>query len=318
MVDATPSAARSLDTRSLGGWLGVAAVLHGVLFACVSLQGASELPVAAQEPVIWLENGEDEARGERAAESSTGGAETSEEAGSAAPTSLTPRPVVRAALPSSSALEDAGASLSAETDRDEAAPDVPANDALPTAVAANAVLASPASADAVAAPSDAPSADAPSSFASPKAQRDPIVRDERAVHGALGSATTVASKGGASSRNAALARGASPRGAGRGAIRRGLAATLAHGPRLRVAADPCRGMFPRGAEHDEGSVVVALRVTPSGVPTGPRVLEEFPRGEGFAEAARACLPRLRFEPAADAEGVPVAAESVVRLRFHRG
>lgn len=95
-------------------------------------------------------------------------------------------------------------------------------------------------------------------------------------------------------------------------------ASRAHGPRLQPVADPCHGMFPRGADHDEGSVVVALEVTPQGKPAVPRVLEEFPRGEGFAAAARACLPRLRFEPAADEAGHPVVSKSVVRLRFHRG
>lgn len=88
-------------------------------------------------------------------------------------------------------------------------------------------------------------------------------------------------------------------------------------PRLLATGDPCRGMFPYEARQDRGTVTVALRVGDTGVPTKARVLAEYPSGQGFGGAARACARHLMFEPATNAFGQAVSGQSVVRLRFAR-
>ncbi len=102
---------------------------------------------------------------------------------------------------------------------------------------------------------------------------------------------------------------ASGRGAGLG--------SKAHGPLLHPTRDVCRGLFPHGSTSARGSVVVALEVDSRGTPRAPRVTAEFPSGEGFAAAARECVPRLHFDPATNGAGEPVASTSKVRLRFER-
>ena len=92
---------------------------------------------------------------------------------------------------------------------------------------------------------------------------------------------------------------------------------VARGPRLVPEPNPCRGVFPTNAGCDRAIVTVALDVTESGTPTTPQVLSEQPSGQGFANAARLCSASLRFYPASDGAGRPVAARSVVRLRFAR-
>lgn len=93
-------------------------------------------------------------------------------------------------------------------------------------------------------------------------------------------------------------------------------ASVAHGPRLR-SEHPCRGLFPYAAGSDRGTATVSVDVTGDGSPAHPRIVTEQPMGQGFAAAALACAARLRFEPAVDAHGVPIASTSVVRLRFTR-
>ncbi len=90
----------------------------------------------------------------------------------------------------------------------------------------------------------------------------------------------------------------------------------AHGPRLRVRK-PCRGMFPASADNDVGVVTLALQVGQEGAAKGARILDERPRGQGFARAALSCVPRLSFEPATRDDGTRTAATSTVRLRFVR-
>lgn len=104
--------------------------------------------------------------------------------------------------------------------------------------------------------------------------------------------------------------GGNDRGKGTGFAR-------AHGPRLLAKANPCSGLFPFNAAGDRGTVTVALRVTEAGDVAESNIVEEVPRGQGFARAAESCLPRLAFEPAADRSGAPIASRSVVRLRFTR-
>jgi hypothetical protein len=93
--------------------------------------------------------------------------------------------------------------------------------------------------------------------------------------------------------------------------------TAARGPRLIAAPNPCGSFFPRRAACDLGLVTLALQVTAAGGVAEPRVLSESPTGQGFAEAARLCTTQLRFLPALDAARQPIAARSVVRLRFAR-
>ncbi|HMJ11913.1 MAG TPA: hypothetical protein VK524_10895 [Polyangiaceae bacterium] len=79
----------------------------------------------------------------------------------------------------------------------------------------------------------------------------------------------------------------------------------------------CTGIFPTAANSERGVVTVALRVAATGRASGARLLDERPLGEGFGGAARQCLERVRFQPALDRLGRPVASESVLRLRFAR-
>ncbi len=127
----------------------------------------------------------------------------------------------------------------------------------------------------------------------------------------------------ASARGTLPARGpASARGPGRlarlSAGRAGGSAAQRSRP-ARLLADqrPCQGIFPTGTDHDRGVVTVKLSVSAQGEPGAPRILSESPRGEGFDRATQICLPQLRFAPAQDAEGRPVASQSVLRLKFRR-
>lgn len=88
-------------------------------------------------------------------------------------------------------------------------------------------------------------------------------------------------------------------------------------PRLLGSADPCHGLFPWRARSNHGEVTLSLWVDPAGHPHPERVIDEHPRGEGFAEAARACAQRLRFSAAHDERGAAIAARSVVKLDFDR-
>jgi hypothetical protein len=86
---------------------------------------------------------------------------------------------------------------------------------------------------------------------------------------------------------------------------------------LLATSDPCADLFPYAARSDSGTVAVALDVATNGQPRESHIVDEAPRGEGFALAAHHCVRRLRFAPALDAEGHAVASRSVVRLRFAR-
>ncbi len=105
--------------------------------------------------------------------------------------------------------------------------------------------------------------------------------------------------------------------AGMGSTALGSGGALSHGPRLVSKRGVCRGLFPHQALHESGSVTITVEVTPEGDPLSPHVTAEVPRDEGFAQAARDCVPRLHFEPATDATGHPIASASKVRLSFAR-
>lgn len=107
-------------------------------------------------------------------------------------------------------------------------------------------------------------------------------------------------------------------GAGPRAAAAGAASSTARAPaRLLKAGNHCADLFPFAAVSDTGSVAVALEVAPSGQPQGARIVDEAPRGQGFALAASHCVRRLRFAPATDDSGRVVASRSFVRLQFQR-
>lgn len=95
------------------------------------------------------------------------------------------------------------------------------------------------------------------------------------------------------------------------------ARSAARNARLSSSIDVCRDVFPSRAEGDRGMVTVALQITERGAASATNILSEQPSGQGFARAARLCSERLRFDPAIDEAGWPVASRSVVRLRFVR-
>lgn len=93
--------------------------------------------------------------------------------------------------------------------------------------------------------------------------------------------------------------------------------TLATRAVLIASSAACTGLFPAMAASDDGVVTLSMEVAPSGRVHAGRVLDERPLGEGFGDAARRCLQRVRFQPALDRLGRHVASTSVLRLRFAR-
>jgi len=96
-----------------------------------------------------------------------------------------------------------------------------------------------------------------------------------------------------------------------------------HGPsRARaVSLDQAAWSCPWPAEADaeqvnEKTVVLRARVQPDGRAQTVEVLSD--PGFGFGAAARACALATRFEPARDADGRPIAAQSApIRVHFYR-
>lgn len=86
---------------------------------------------------------------------------------------------------------------------------------------------------------------------------------------------------------------------------------------LIASTAACDNFFPALAASDDGVVTLFMHVAPSGRVHSGRVLDERPLGDGFGNAARRCLQRVRFQPAVDRHGQPVASTSVLRLRFAR-
>jgi protein TonB len=79
----------------------------------------------------------------------------------------------------------------------------------------------------------------------------------------------------------------------------------------------CRGYFPDHARQDQGLVSIVATVLASGAIAKLEIESETPRGEGFANAARACLGRRKFTPALDRQGSPTGARTRINLRFTR-
>ena len=94
------------------------------------------------------------------------------------------------------------------------------------------------------------------------------------------------------------------------------AADLSQKPRLNES-DPCRGFFPRSALDDTAQVGVMVVVAKSGSVGQATVVLESPRGQGFGNAARACMLSKRFTPARDRSGNPAATAVRVNVRFRR-
>lgn len=87
------------------------------------------------------------------------------------------------------------------------------------------------------------------------------------------------------------------------------------GARLRTASAQCSDLFPASVPHEVGQVAVVVDVDPRGLARFADVQDEST--PGFRAAARHCTERLRFEPAHDDAGKPIAARAVVRLSFRR-
>jgi protein TonB len=81
--------------------------------------------------------------------------------------------------------------------------------------------------------------------------------------------------------------------------------------------DPCHGFFPSRADRDEGHVTLAVVVQVTGAVGSVSVLAETPQGEGFGDAARACLASRRFVPALDRAGRATRTATQVRIHFTR-
>ena len=81
--------------------------------------------------------------------------------------------------------------------------------------------------------------------------------------------------------------------------------------------DPCRGFFPSRADRDEGRVTLTVVVQATGAVGSVSVLGETPAGEGFGDAARACLSAQRFVPALNRAGRPTRTATQVRIHFTR-
>ena len=89
------------------------------------------------------------------------------------------------------------------------------------------------------------------------------------------------------------------------------------GPVLISHGNPCAGYFPARAATDHGEVRIAVGVDRAGMPGAGRVLFERPAGQGFGQAAEACARALRFAPARSINGLAVAGQARLRLRFGR-
>jgi hypothetical protein len=88
-------------------------------------------------------------------------------------------------------------------------------------------------------------------------------------------------------------------------------------PSLIAAGNPCRGYFPSTARADHGRVQIRVGVDVTGHASDSQILIESPVGQEFGSAARACAAALRFEPAADGLGAPIAGVAKLELRFDR-
>lgn len=94
------------------------------------------------------------------------------------------------------------------------------------------------------------------------------------------------------------------------------ASDLSRAPRLNES-DPCRGFFPHNASNDTAQASVLVTIGKNGGVSSARVVAENPAGQGFGQAARACMMTKRFVPALDRSGDPAATALRVNVRFSR-
>jgi hypothetical protein len=92
---------------------------------------------------------------------------------------------------------------------------------------------------------------------------------------------------------------------------------VGHGPGLVTLGSPCASYFPADAHDDQGEVQIDVSVDAAGHTHASTVLAEQPRGQGFGNAAQACVRQLRFAPARAESGAPVAGHATLKLRFRR-
>lgn len=144
------------------------------------------------------------------------------------------------------------------------------------------------------------------------APSEPTVHDGE--HTTAGAFASAAGAGGERLGPAGGASGGAPRDGASGV---GYAGVLAHGPSLLSSGNPCRGFFPAAAAIDHAAVRISVEVDSAGHARASRVLAESPGGQHFRQAAQACAAALRFAPAADLDGSPIAGVAKLELRFDR-
>lgn len=82
-------------------------------------------------------------------------------------------------------------------------------------------------------------------------------------------------------------------------------------------ADACKGYFPGAADGDAATVSLMVVVKRSGEVASAGIVAEAPKGEGFGQAARACLLARRFSPGLDKSGNAVTTSTKVTVHFSR-
>ncbi len=93
-------------------------------------------------------------------------------------------------------------------------------------------------------------------------------------------------------------------------------ANLSRAPALDEP-DACRGFFPGEAAVDAAKVDLRVVVQAQGRVISATIVRESPEGEGFGQAARACLLSKQFAPGLDRAGRRVTASTAVRVSFTR-
>jgi protein TonB len=94
------------------------------------------------------------------------------------------------------------------------------------------------------------------------------------------------------------------------------AANLSQLPKL-TEADACKGFFPSEAADDAAIVTLVVVVKTSGAVSSASIVAESPKGEGFGNAARACLLSKRFTPGLDKSGAATLSSATLNVHFTR-
>jgi hypothetical protein len=94
------------------------------------------------------------------------------------------------------------------------------------------------------------------------------------------------------------------------------AANLSRLPKL-TEADACKGFFPSEASDDAATVTLVVVVKTTGAVSSASIVAESPKGEGFGNAARACLLSKHFAPGLDQSGAATLAAATLNVHFSR-